>query len=268
MRALGFFSFLFFSLSLFCQEICLISAFCICCHDYSLSLPLPSLPLVFTYICLPGACMHEICLACVDMNAKMITRLKNITGETNRRRKLGQNADDLTSFHLHASLCSCINMCHKKWNQSTCTLHSVPVSICVTKMWNHSVCTLHSVAVSTMYTKNKKALVLLRMSAPQWVAMLIYSLPIKSRNRLDRDVFDTSVTHADLFHDVADTDCQKENCSPHVRVFATCKRRFSHKAHHNKSTENCYQCTDFFKYLFSFHSSRKGPRYFFPSGLL
>ena len=134
MRALGFFSFLFFSLSLFCQEICLISAFCICCHDYSLSLPLPSLPLVFTYICLPGACMHEICLACVDMNAKMITRLKNITGETNRRRKLGQNADDLTSFHLHASLCSCINMCHKKWNQSTCTLHSVPVSICAKKV--------------------------------------------------------------------------------------------------------------------------------------
>ena len=35
--------------------------------------------------------------------------------------------------------------------------------------------------------------------------MLVCSVPMKSRKRLDRDVVDTSVTHADLFHDVTDT---------------------------------------------------------------
>ena len=40
------------------------------------------------------------------------------------------------------------------------------------------------------------------------------------------DVMFTSVTHAGLVHDVADTDSQTENGSAHSRVFATFKRGY------------------------------------------
>ena len=96
-----------------------------------------------------------------------------------------KNAENLTSFHLNASRCSYINMCHK--NVKSFYLHA---SLC---------CCIN------MY--HTKTLCLLRMSAPQCVAMMFYSLPIKSRNRLDRDVFDTSATHADLVHYNTDAKC-------------------------------------------------------------
>ena len=47
---------------------------------------------------------------------------------------------------------------------------------------------------------------LLRSGAPLGEAILVRSLPMKSRQGLARDVLDTSAAHAELVPDVTDTD--------------------------------------------------------------
>ena len=58
-------------------------------------------------------------------------------------------------------------------------------------------------------------------------AMLVHSLPMKSRERLVHDVMPyNSAIHAGLVHDVTDTDCMTQNGSAHGPVFATFKLFF------------------------------------------
>ena len=52
--------------------------------------------------------------------------------------------------------------------------------------------------------------------------MLVHLLPMKSRNKMVRDVMDTLATQSGLVYDVTDTD----NGSIYVLIFATFKRRF------------------------------------------
>ena len=53
-------------------------------------------------------------------------------------------------------------------------------------------------------------------------AILLHSLPMKSRKRLAHNVIDTCVIHADLVH-VRDTDYQTKNGSTHSHIFLTFK---------------------------------------------
>ena len=65
------------------------------------------------------------------------------------------------------------------------------------------------------------------------VDMSVRSLPMKSRKKqkkkkkeeFARYVIDTCFAHAGLVQDATDTDCQPQNSSAHVRVFASFKRR-------------------------------------------
>ena len=50
------------------------------------------------------------------------------------------------------------------------------------------------------------------------------SLPMKNRKRSVHDVLDSSASHADLVHNVTDTDCQTQYDSAHGHVFGTFKR--------------------------------------------
>ena len=54
-------------------------------------------------------------------------------------------------------------------------------------------------------------------------AMLVHSLPTKSRKQLARDVFKSFATHSGLVYDVTDTDCCVQNGSTHDRVFTVFK---------------------------------------------
>ena len=66
----------------------------------------------------------------------------------------------------------------------------------------------------------------LPIRASQGAAILVCSLPMRSGKRLAYDVFDTSINHADLVHDVTDTDCRSQNGTTHGCVFVTFKRQF------------------------------------------
>ena len=55
------------------------------------------------------------------------------------------------------------------------------------------------------------AAVFLQIFYPQSTAMLVHFLPMKSRKKLVRDVFNAFDTHVDLVYDVTDTDCSTQN---------------------------------------------------------
>lgn len=59
-----------------------------------------------------------------------------------------------------------------------------------------------------------------------WAQPCYFTLPMKSRKRLARNVIDTCVTHSDLVHDVRDTDYQTENGSTHSHIFLAFKHWF------------------------------------------
>ena len=55
------------------------------------------------------------------------------------------------------------------------------------------------------------AAVFLQIFYPQSIAMMVPTLPMKSRKKLARDVFNAFDTHVDLIYDVTDRDCSTQN---------------------------------------------------------
>ena len=68
-----------------------------------------------------------------------------------------------------------------------------------------STCRLHLVVLALQVYRGTQ--ISLRISAPQGAAVLVRSLPTKSRKGVARDVFDPFATQARLVHDVTETDC-------------------------------------------------------------
>ena len=66
----------------------------------------------------------------------------------------------------------------------------------------------------------KKSTLLLLIWAPHGAAMMVFSLPTKSRKRLVHDVFDHFATHFRLVH-ITDTDCWTQNGSTCDHIFTT-----------------------------------------------
>lgn len=62
--------------------------------------------------------------------------------------------------------------------------------------------------------------------SPYGVAMLVCSLPSMSWKRLAHSILYTSAKHADLVHDVIDTDCQTQNGSTRSCIFMTFRYQF------------------------------------------